>query len=147
MDKFLDGRAAKEFLVTRIVEQAAHEGITLTEIERKMLCFSETAWTLPDIFEANATFDRDYDRNEYERKIATLIGAARRRAQSDDPVESDDWTAAVKKLSQEDHYLSIMIKMADTTVRPKGDLLKLWGTGFAICLVILGCAVFFSSHC
>ena len=147
MTKFADAREAKEFLVARIVQQADREGVTLSEVERKMLYFSETAWTLPDSLEVNEAFDRDYDQNQYKKKIATLIGNARRRAQSDDAAESDDWAAAVKKLGQEDHYLSIMIKLADTVVRPRGDLLKLWGTGFAISVVILVYAVFSSSHC
>ena len=42
-------RSAKEFIVQCIVDEAQREGVPLTETERKMLYFSETHWTLPDI--------------------------------------------------------------------------------------------------
>jgi hypothetical protein len=45
---FTAARHAKEFLVSRIVTEAQREGVALSEIEREMLYFSETSWTLPD---------------------------------------------------------------------------------------------------
>jgi hypothetical protein len=49
MKAFHSGREAKEFLISRIVEEAQRENIPLSEIERKMLYFTESGWTLPDI--------------------------------------------------------------------------------------------------
>lgn len=40
---------AIDFLVGRIAQRAEQEGVPLSEVERKMLYFSETAWTLPDM--------------------------------------------------------------------------------------------------
>jgi hypothetical protein len=111
-----------------------------------MLYFSETAWTLPDMIEVSGAFDRECDPDEYEKKIATLIGNARRQAQREDSVESDAWSAAIKMLSREDHYLTVMIQQADALFRLTGDRLKLWGTGAAICLAFLAVA-FLWSHC
>ena len=144
--EFTNAREAKEFLVARIAEQAQRDGVPLSEVERKMLYFSETAWTLPEIFEVNREFDRDYDQLLYEKKIATVIGNARNRARKEDKALSDDWSAASKVLSREDHYLTEMIRLADTVVRPHGDLWKLWGTGIAICLAFLAFLIF-GSHC
>lgn len=73
MNQFSSAREAKEYLVSRIVDEAQREGVALSEVERKMLYFTETAWTLPDIMEVSDEFDRDYDQNEYEKKIAGLI--------------------------------------------------------------------------
>jgi hypothetical protein len=42
---FSSAREAKEFLVERIVSQAQHDAVALSDIERKMLYFSETGWT------------------------------------------------------------------------------------------------------
>ena len=61
MQTFSTPREAKEFLVSRIVAEAQREGVPLSEIERKMLYFSETGWTLPDMMEVDEAFDRDYD--------------------------------------------------------------------------------------
>jgi len=66
---FASGREAKKYLVERIVEEARREDVPLSEIETKMLYFSETAWTLPDILEVNETFEREYDEVEYEQKV------------------------------------------------------------------------------
>ncbi len=44
---FSNVRAAKVYLAGKITEQAEREGAPLTEVERKMLYFSETDWTLP----------------------------------------------------------------------------------------------------
>ena len=80
MARFETERAAKEYLIERIVAEAKRGGVPLTEVERKMLYFTESGWTLPNILEVNAAFERDYDDDEYERKIAEL---ARRIEESD----------------------------------------------------------------
>jgi hypothetical protein len=54
---FSGGRDAKEFIVGKIVLEAERESVPLSEVERKMLCFSETAWTLPDIADVKEAFE------------------------------------------------------------------------------------------
>jgi len=46
-------QAAKEYLIAQIVEQARLENIPLSEIEIKMLHFTESVETLPDIWEVS----------------------------------------------------------------------------------------------
>jgi negative regulator of replication initiation len=94
-------REAKEFLVERIVSQAQHDGVGLSDIERKMLYFSETGWTLPDMAEIAARFEREYESGEFERKIG---GIARniQRARARDKDEESKWNKAVALLSTED---------------------------------------------
>lgn len=87
MSRFASGRDAKEFLVARIVVEAQREGVSLAEIERKMLYFSETDWTLPDIDKVSEAFEREYDNDEYEKKIRSLIHNARVRARKEDEPE------------------------------------------------------------
>jgi len=69
---FSSGREAKEYLIAQIVLEAEREGMPLSETERKMMYFTETAWTLPDIWEVNEVFERDYDQLTYEGKIGEL---------------------------------------------------------------------------
>ena len=57
MARFGSAREAKEFLISRIVDQAQRDGVPLSEVERKMLYFSETGWTLPDIMSVNEASD------------------------------------------------------------------------------------------
>jgi hypothetical protein len=77
--RFGNAREAKEFLVSKIADEAQREGAPLSEVERKMLYFTENYWTLPDMMEVNEAFDRDYDAAEYEKKIAQLVRHAHAR--------------------------------------------------------------------
>lgn len=132
-------REAKEFLVSCIAEEAERENLLLTEIERKMLYFSETDWTLPDMQAVSEEFDRNYDQDEYEAKIAGLIRSFENRTQAQDQEKWDAWTNAVEILSKGDHYLLVMINAPVTTdsVRPPWDFLKLVLAAVAVSAVLL----------
>jgi hypothetical protein len=108
---FSSAREAKEFLVAQIVEEAQREGVALSEVERKMLYFTESGWTLPDMMDVNDKFDEEYDQAEYEAKIAKLIKHAVKRTAKENSEEHERWLAAVKKLSREDHYVLVMAQM------------------------------------
>lgn len=73
----LRAQQAKEYLISQIVEEAQKENIHLSEIERKMLYFTETQETPPDMSDINDQFERGYDSSEYEKKIANLVRNAR----------------------------------------------------------------------
>ena len=64
IEAFHSGREAKEYLISEIVEGAQRENIPLSEVERKLLYFTESGWTLPDIMKVNEDFDREYDQDE-----------------------------------------------------------------------------------
>jgi hypothetical protein len=134
MTRFASAREAKEFLVARIVDQAQREGVSLSEVERNMLYFSEAGWAPPDIMATSDRFDRECDRTEYERKISRLIRSARKRARREDKREFDAWSDAIRILDREDHYLLVMTERAGVVVRPRGDRLRLWATAIAIAL-------------
>lgn len=71
--------AAKLFLIARVIEQAELQQVLLSDVEKKMLCFIEVHPSLPDIYEINAEFERNYDAAEYEDKVAALLRNARDR--------------------------------------------------------------------
>lgn len=62
MSKFSDPRDALEFLIAQIVAEAEFEAFPLSEIERRMLYFSETAWVPPDMVDTAEAFDRPLQR-------------------------------------------------------------------------------------
>jgi hypothetical protein len=111
---------AIEFLVGEVVKEANRDGAPLSEVERKMLFFSETGWTLPDMAEVANTFHREYQDAEYERKIVGLIRAARKRA---DETKAATWSQAVERLAEGDHYLLVMIDRAGVS-RSRGVFLR-----------------------
>jgi hypothetical protein len=132
---FHSGREAKEFLISRIVDEAQRENVLLSDVERKMLYFTESGWTLPDITAVCEEFDREYDQNKYEKKIARFIRRADKHARKGSRDEYEAWWAAIRFLKREDHYISVMIGIAG--LRPAGDQLRLFGTAFAIVICFL----------
>jgi hypothetical protein len=141
MTAFHSGREAKEFLILQIVEEAQRENIPLSEVERKMLYFTESGWTLPDIMKVNEDFDREYDQDEYEHKITKLVRKADERIRKGAHGDYDKWWAAIRFLEREDDYILVMIRMGG--LRPRGDQLRLLATGLSIVTVIL-IAIFLS---
>jgi len=153
VNQFRTVKQAKDYLAGRIADEAAREGISLSETERKILYFSETDWTLPDMAQVSAEFDRDYDQNEYEQKIGGLVRAITLRDHSQDQVATEAWNEAVVKLSEGDNYLSVLVRIPEASVgglhgflpawntsqvRPPRDRLKLWVTAFVIVFGIFG---------
>jgi hypothetical protein len=140
--KKLSISAAKELLVHRILDQAERDGLELSEVERKMLYFSGSIESLPEMAEASAAFDREYDQDKYEAKIAGLV----RKILADRSPENEEklaaWDNAVLRLSDEDHYVLVLILGAEgpnsfitlepPTVRPPHDRLRLFATAAAI---------------
>lgn len=121
-------RKAKEFLATHIIREAQLQNVPVSEIEQKMLYFTESGWTPPHMMEISEQFDEEYDQSEYEAKMTKLARSAAKRAKKTTGDEYARWLDAIRLLSREDHYISEFVG----TPRPSYDLLKLWGTGFAI---------------
>jgi hypothetical protein len=136
MKAFHSGREAKEFLISNLVAQALHENVPLAEVERKMLYFTESGWTLPDMMKVSAEFDRECDQGKYEGKIAKLVMQADRRIRKSSRDDYDAWWAAIRFLRREDHYISVIIRLAG--LRPRGVQIRLFaaGLGTATCILV-----------
>lgn len=135
MNEINDAREAKEFLISKIIAEAQRKNIPLSEIEHKMLYFTESGWTIPDIIQISDRFDSEYDQSDYEKKMARIIASAYKRIPHDSRDDYDKWWAAVRFLQREDHYISVLIGLA--ALRPRGDQLKLLAAGLAIVACIL----------
>jgi hypothetical protein len=113
----MESVAAKQFLISRVVEEAEFEHKSLSEIEKKMLYFTEVHPCLPDIYEVNEEFERDYDSDEYEKKVTALLKSARERDQKQSPVQGQQWKDAIDALKNEDHYILVMAYCAFPEIR------------------------------
>jgi hypothetical protein len=136
MNRFSNAREAKEFLISGIAAEAQRENVPLSETERKMLYFSETGWTLPDIMEVNNEFDREYDQAEYEKKIACLIRNETKRVRKENPEDFESWISAIRRLKKEDHYICVMVDLAGVST---GSVNNKWKT--TVLAVIVVCVV------
>lgn len=116
----MDSTAAKQFLISRVLDEANLEHVPLSEIERKMLYFTEVHPSSPDIYEVNAEFERSYDSDDYEAKIARLLKSARRRDQQHSVPQEQQWREALNALKNEDHYILVMVGQAFGSGSMKG---------------------------
>lgn len=101
--------SAKQFLLSKLVEQARQDGVALDEIERRMFLFSESSGR-PDL-EANEKFEQDYDSTAYESKVTKLLGRAYANDKKNEP-DRTSWKAALTALGSEDFYGLVMVDQA-----------------------------------
>ncbi len=111
--------SSKQFVIDRILDQSRLERVSLTDIEIRMLNFTEASSGSKDLAAAEA-FERDYNDEEYEAKIANLIRHAYERDRQSGQVGV--WNQALAKLAIRDLYLNVMIDRARIGSDPAGFL-------------------------
>jgi hypothetical protein len=124
--EFKTVRAAKDYLAKRIIDQAVQEGAPLTDVERKMLYFTEDGGLSPSMAAVSEEFDRDYDQDDYEEKIGGLV--QRLLARPDVQGQQEDWDNAAIKLCDGDNYLTVLINAspAPPASSSRWEKLKPW---------------------
>lgn len=131
----MDTKQAKDFLVAQAAEQAAIDHVALTDIEKRMMYFTESdPVSCPDPVALNDEFEAQFDSPEYEAKMFKLLERAHERVQKEDPERARNWKEAVNELQKGDHYMLILLGLAGAPLsleRPKHDFLKLLGTALA----------------
>ena len=108
--------SAKQFLFSKVLEQAQRDGVSLSEVEKQMLLFSEQSASDGDV-KAEQEFDVEFDDQQYEAKIAKLF----RRAYGHDKKTADEensWKQALDALRETDIYMLVMVDQAEIP-RPK----------------------------
>lgn len=102
----MDPIAAKQFFISRVLEEADRAGVPMSTVEKRMLSFSEVNPS-PDAYEINEQFERDYDSDEYEAKVVGLLKRAWHRDQKVTGMQT--WDEALRALRNEDHYILVML--------------------------------------
>ncbi len=105
----LRAESAKEFLISKVLRQAGDDGVLLSDLERRMLSFSEGTASADEI-EAAEQFENEYDSDAYEGKIAKLLRSAYDRDAK--LGKKHQWHDAVRALRREDWYILAMLQQA-----------------------------------
>ena len=103
---------ARRFFIDKILHQASVEDVTLSDDEREMLKWSESApdsVSDPELAQRLAAVISDAD---YESKIAGLLARSFSREVTADSHARDAWQQAWSVLKRGDHYILIMINQA-----------------------------------
>lgn len=130
MGRFHSARAARDFITSRISDEAARENITLTDSERKWLNFTES-----ESASSGTENDEDDADDLYEEKIARLIRSAVKRAHRDSPEDYAAWWDAIRILKKKDLFVNVLISRSG--LRPPGDIGKLLGTALLVVIILI----------
>jgi hypothetical protein len=101
-------REARDFLVRETAKEASIEGVPLSELEKRMMYFTESGYVPEDAIALNEEFEAQYDTSEYEAKIAKLLHHAYQRARKENDETRRRFDSAIKSLRRGDHYLLVM---------------------------------------
>ena len=129
---------AKDFLVQQTAQQATLENVPLSDLEKRMMYFTETGECPEDPIALNDAFEAEYDTDEYEAKISKLMYHAHSRIKKENPEGARQWKEAIQQLSKGDHYILILCNEGSdlapgaSTKRPPYDSLKLLGTAILV---------------
>jgi hypothetical protein len=136
---------AKDFLVQEIVAEAQAEGTPLSDLERRMLYFTESGDTVEDPAALNKQFTAQYDTAEYEKKISRLVAHAYRKINRGSLEKLRLWNDALRVLRKGDHYILVFCKQPNPS-KPWGSwTFQIFGA-FAVLGLYLLLFFFFGSR-
>lgn len=132
---------AKDFLVQETARQASLEGVPLSELEKRMMYFTESGEMPEDPLKLNDEFEAEYDTAKYEAKIARLMRHAYARLRRKNDETRHTWDMAVKCLRGGDHYLLVLWEASPGEEWSAAYLLKIL-TGSLAVIVVMAIVVF-----
>jgi hypothetical protein len=134
-------KQARAFLVDRVVEQAAHEHTPLSDIEKRMLRFSET--DLESEFATLDAFNDLYNTERYEERIAGLVHRA--HAHDQRQRKTAIWRQALRAVDGLDFYLLSIIRKRGLT--PTAKFKSVWGWKGLAWILAIALPLDSGSHC
>jgi uncharacterized membrane protein YidH (DUF202 family) len=136
-------KQAKDFLVQQTTEQATRENIPLSDIEKRMMYFTESdATSCDNPLELNDEFEAQYNTPEYEAKISRLLHRAYERLKGEDPERVREWNLAIRTLRRGDHYILVLWDTKPPSEHPIRENLKLLGVGMLVAVGIFIVIIF-----
>jgi len=103
---------AKDFLVSQTAQQAVIDGVPFSDIEKRMMYFTESDDRCPDPIALNGEFETQCDSTVYEEKVSRLMTHAYRRLKRGNSAELKRWKDAFQVLRKGDHYILLFWRPA-----------------------------------
>jgi hypothetical protein len=115
-------KQAKDFIVQQTTEQATLENMSLSDIEKKMMYFTESdATSCDNPVELNDEFEAQCDAAEYEAKISRLLHHSYTRLKVEDPERKRSWDQAIRVLRNGDHYILVLWDVKPPSEQPPSE--------------------------
>jgi hypothetical protein len=108
---FVDSKQAREFLVSRIVEESHRQHDALSDAQVKMLYFVDASPMSPDLSQVADRFADTATAQGYEAKIRRLSKQAYRYDRRNFPQDIPRWKEAIAILKWHDPDLTSMIEL------------------------------------
>jgi hypothetical protein len=137
-------REAEDFLVAQTAEQAALEGVPLSDLEKRMMYFTERPGAPEDPIKLNEEFEKEFDTAEFEAKISRLLHHAYQRLRKENDQARRNWDGAIRCLRRGDHYLLVMCDAATSGATPLRDSARLLAASFGV-IGLLSLVLFIST--
>ena len=136
----MDTKQAKDFLADQAAQQAALDRNPLSDVERRMMYFTESdPASCDNPISLNDEFEEKYDAVEYEEKMSRLLSRAYKRLKDENAGARLQWDEAISTLEQGDHYILVLLN-DDSKLARQGLriwVVVAWGIGLGVALVIL----------
>jgi len=129
--------------VQQTAEQAAIESISLSDLEKRMMYFTESEDAAEDPIKLNEEFEAECATTEYEAKVSKLLHHAYNRIKKENPETAREWDAALRVLRKGDHYILVLWDLPSSE-RPPYDQMKLLGA--ALLVIAVGMALMFGYY-
>src|ERR1700726_1095476 len=101
----MNTKEAKDFLADQAAQQAALDRTPLSDLERRMMYFTESdPDSCDDPVSLHDEFEEKYDTPKYEAKMSRLLSRAYKRLKAESPGGKLQWDDAISTLEKGDHY-------------------------------------------
>jgi len=84
------------------------EGLPFSDLERRMMYFTEIEEMSEDPIKLNEEIEAEYDSDEYEAKISKLLHHAYARIKRENLEAARQWSEAMLELGKGDDYILVL---------------------------------------
>jgi len=104
----MTSKEALDFLVEQTLRQVELDGGSLTDLQKRMMYFTESDDAVEDPAKLNAEFEAENDNNEYEEEMGLLLHRTYDRLKRHDPNAKALWDSAISELEKGDYYFLVL---------------------------------------
>jgi hypothetical protein len=125
---------AKDFLV----EQTALDSVPLSDLEKRMMYFTEGPDATEDSVVLNDEFETEYDMPTYEAKMPELLHRAYARVKKENPQTARTWNRSIRILRKDDHYLLVLWNQEGSIKSSANNFLKVFTVVASLIAALVG---------
>jgi hypothetical protein len=104
----VNSREALDFLVEQTLRQVEVDGGCLTDLQKRMMYFTESEGAVENPSTLYAQFEAENDTNFYEEQMGMLLARTYDRLKRNDAHAKALWDSAIRELEKGDYYFLVL---------------------------------------